>query len=316
MARKTSNFVIGLFVTIGALIAVMAIVWLGATKYLEKGEYYIAYFSESVQGLQVDSPVKYLGVEIGRVESIDLAPDHQLIEVIMKITREPAEEVDRQKVLPTLVAQLKPAGITGIVFIEVDIRKPHETVLLPEFEPASPYPVVATRSSGIRQLQMGFESAVDKFKEFDFKGISEQLIQTAEAAENFLAGDKTARIAENVESVTKRLDNVMTNLEEVTEEKPVEGVLKEARLAIRDVRSLVGTLNENVKAMQLAETGRQANRLVEGIDRSTRSITLDLRAASENLRRSSETLNGLLERLEASPSDILFSAPPETRRKE
>jgi len=85
MARKTSKFMIGLFVTFGVLIGMVAVVWLGASKYFEKGKTYVTFFDESVQGLQVDSAVKYRGVEVGRVEAIRVAPDNRLIEVVIKV---------------------------------------------------------------------------------------------------------------------------------------------------------------------------------------------------------------------------------------
>lgn len=85
MARKKSvYFVVGFFVTVGTLAAVSMILWLGASKYLRKGVKYVTYFDESVQGLQVDSAVKYRGVEIGSVEKIRVAPDDRLIEVVIK----------------------------------------------------------------------------------------------------------------------------------------------------------------------------------------------------------------------------------------
>ncbi|OGP87692.1 MAG: hypothetical protein A2157_18730 [Deltaproteobacteria bacterium RBG_16_47_11] len=117
MARRTSKFMIGLFVTIGILIGMVAVVWLGASKYFEKGATYVTYFDESVQGLQLDSAVKYRGVEAGRVEKIGVAPDHRLIEVTMNINL-------RGKIERDHVAQLKAVGITGIVFVELDRKEP------------------------------------------------------------------------------------------------------------------------------------------------------------------------------------------------
>ena len=76
---------IGLFVTIGVLIGLIAVVWLGASKYFEKGGTYVTYFNESVQGLQKDSTVKYRGVDVGRVEKIRVAADNNLIEVVIKV---------------------------------------------------------------------------------------------------------------------------------------------------------------------------------------------------------------------------------------
>jgi len=66
MPRKTSKFMVGLFVTVGVFIGLVAIIWLGASNYFEKGLMYVTYFDESVQGLQADSAVKYRGVEVSR----------------------------------------------------------------------------------------------------------------------------------------------------------------------------------------------------------------------------------------------------------
>ena len=50
-------------------------------KYFQKGSVYVTYFDESVQGLQVDSIVKFRGVDIGTVRKIGVAPDQRLVEV-------------------------------------------------------------------------------------------------------------------------------------------------------------------------------------------------------------------------------------------
>ena len=119
MARKTSKFMVGLFTIIGVVIGVIAIIWVGASRYFEKGNRYVTYFDESVQGLQKDSAVKYRGVEVGRVETIRVAPDNKLIAVVMKINLK--EDLTR-----TTIAQLKVAGITGLVFVELDRKQPED----------------------------------------------------------------------------------------------------------------------------------------------------------------------------------------------
>ena len=76
---------VGFFVAIGFTLAILVFIWLGMSRFLQKGRFYVTYFDESVQGLDVDSPVKYRGVFIGRVESIGVAPDSKLIKVVLKI---------------------------------------------------------------------------------------------------------------------------------------------------------------------------------------------------------------------------------------
>jgi hypothetical protein len=59
----------------------------------------------------------------------------------------------------------------------------------------------------------------------------------------------------------------------------------------------------------------KANQLVVGIDRRSRAITSELRDTSENLQKASETLQTLLDRLNTTPSDLIFSSPPAVRRQ-
>ena len=66
MSGKTSKFLIGLFVMGGVIIGAGIIVWIGASKYFQKGSTYVTFFDESVQGLQMDSSVKYRGVDVRR----------------------------------------------------------------------------------------------------------------------------------------------------------------------------------------------------------------------------------------------------------
>jgi len=110
----------------------------GASKYFEKERPGLTYFDESVQGLQVDSAVKYRGVEVGRVERIRVAPDHRLIEVVMKI--DPRGRLERE-----YVAQLKTAGITGIVLLSSTAKnRINQTLAEDHFCFGIPYHLVQT----------------------------------------------------------------------------------------------------------------------------------------------------------------------------
>ena len=129
MAQRRSYFLVGLFVIVGVLLGVAAVIWLGASKYFQKGSMYVTYFDESVLGLQVDSIVKYRGVDVGSVRQIGVAPDRRLVEVVMKI------DVQNFSV-GGVVAKLTLAGITGIVYVELDRKKQDQLALTPKgFEP-------------------------------------------------------------------------------------------------------------------------------------------------------------------------------------
>jgi phospholipid/cholesterol/gamma-HCH transport system substrate-binding protein len=328
MARKTSKFMIGLFVTIGALIGLIAVIWLGASKYFEKGATYVTFFNESVQGLQVDSTVKYRGVEVGRVEKIRVAPDSKLIEVVMKINL-------RADLVREYVAQLKAAGITGIVFVELNYKEPGEPDLSPKLTFASEYPIVASKPSDIAQIVSSVQVVLEDIKKIDTAGISNQIKSTLTVAQ----------------ATIEDLSRVVGGVEKAMAKGRLEDILTEANNTLTKIQNLASTADRQLKALNLAETGAhleattariekmvtsgeiekilteahgtvaKLNQVIEGLDRSIegldrRSVAVmkDIRVTSENLKSASESLEMLVERVYATPSDLLFGQPPPPRR--
>jgi phospholipid/cholesterol/gamma-HCH transport system substrate-binding protein len=312
---------IGLFVTVGILIGMVAIVWLGASKYFEKGATYVTYFDESVQGLQLDSAVKYRGVEVGRVEKIRVAPDNTLIEVAMKINL-------RGKLERDYVAQLKAAGITGIVFVELDRKEPDKPDLSPKITFASEYPVISSKPSDIKQLLTGIENVIQSFKKIDTEGISDQVKSTLKVLESTVAG----------------LNSVVGIVEKTLGAGKLEETVGEVRNTLLKLQDFVSDVQKELQALNLDKTGtnienatarldkivnsgeveailgevkgaaKKINQLVENLDKKTPEIANNIKATSDNLKRASESLEMLIDRVYASPSDLLFGQPPPPRR--
>ena len=321
MARKTSKFVIGLFVTIGALIGLIAVIWLGASKYFEKGNIYVTYFNESVQGLQVDSAVKYRGVEVGRVEKIRVAPDSKLIEVVMKINLR--GDLERE-----YVAQLKAAGITGIVFVELNYKEPGERDLSPKLTFATDHPIIASKPSDISQIVSSVQVVLEDIKKIDTAGISNQIKSTLTVAQTTI----------------ENLNSVIGGVEKAVAKGRLEDILIEVKNTFTKIQNLASNAEHQLQALNLAKTGAhletttariekmvtsgeiekiltevnetvtKLNQVIEGLDRRSVAVTNNIRVTSENLKRASESLEMLVERVYASPSDLLFGQPPPPRR--
>src|SRR6056297_3346379 len=113
MPSVRTQFSVGLFVVIGMAVVVIFILWLGLMQYFVEGRKYVAFFDESVQGLNKDSAVKYRGVDIGRVDDIRVAPDGRLVQIILEL-RQPLRDNE------DIFAQIKSVGITGIMFVELE----------------------------------------------------------------------------------------------------------------------------------------------------------------------------------------------------
>jgi phospholipid/cholesterol/gamma-HCH transport system substrate-binding protein len=298
MAGKTSKFMVGLFVALGIILTVAAIIWVGATKYFEKGNIYVTYFDESVQGLQKDSTVKYRGVEVGRVEQIKVAPDNRLIAVVMKINLK--EDLPR-----TDIAQLKVAGITGLVFVELDRQKPGEAALSPKVGFPSEYPIIPSRPSEIAKIMGGVNAVVNKFSEMDTRGIFDSVKSAVTQVEIFFRGKDMETIIANVKALTGTLKDSSKRIDELIAAGKLEDIVVEAQKALQETKKLMAAVQEEMRGMNLRETlGR------------TKEIATEIKATSENLRQTSETLESFANRINERPSDLLFGKPPQKRFNE
>lgn len=331
MARKNAPLIVGLFVTAGIIISVVTIIWLGASRYYEKGLTCVTYFDESVQGLQIDSLVKYRGVEIGSVKKIRVAPDGRLVEVVLLIKKKlfvPAE----------YVAQLKSAGITGIVFVELDRSTPHDIAHSPHLNFAAEYPIIPSEQSDIKQLFSSAEEILHKMATIDFKGLSDQFKSAGKSFEATFTGPRmksilahadsvsaqidattipqVTAILANVEQASQRLDTISQALATTLTDGRVDAVVTEAKGVMTDARSLIARIKTELEAMKLAETGQRTNRMAEQMEIRARVITQELITTSDNLRQASEKLDEVIQRVRDTPSELLFSKPPVLRRAE
>lgn len=307
MSVRSSKFLIGLFVIVGVLICAGIIIWVGAARLFVKGSQYAVYFDESVQGLQVDSAIKYRGVEIGKVQSIDVAPDYRLIEVNMKIDLE--GDLHNQT-----IASLKTAGITGIVFIELDRIKPGELANSPKlsFEPNKP--VIPSRQSEISRILDGTNVIMQNIKDIDFKGISDQLKNTSKAIENLAGSKQINNIMAHLESTSANLDDAIARINKTVTDGKVDRTVTEALGVLSDARKLIIQAKDEFDALKLREKSEQTDIVLRNIDKKTKTITNNLADTSENLRATSENLQKLSDSLNRDPSELIFTKPAPPRK--
>jgi phospholipid/cholesterol/gamma-HCH transport system substrate-binding protein len=318
---------IGLFVTIGIIMGIIAVIWLGAAQYFQKGKRYVSYFDESVQGLSVDSSVKYRGVEVGRVERINVAPDNRLIEVVMKIDLE-------EKFAENTVAQLKSVGITGLVFIELnryDKSIPDRVRI--EFE--APYPVIPSRESEISRIVSNIDTVMKRITEIDIEDSFQKIKRIVDVVESVVTDEKLQNILANLnesaarfEGLTREMEKTMRELRALTvESREIIGRLElektsssfnaaavEMKQTLSRVQDLVAEITETIRGMEFAERSEEAESLMSDLDNSARLAAVGIRDASESVTRAARSLETLVQRLSENPSDIIFGRSSRERR--
>lgn len=298
LKRQVPRFVVGLFTLLGFLLALVAIIWIGASHYFEKGRTYLTFFDESVQGLQRDSTVKYRGVDVGRVVDIRVAPDNRLIMVVMRIDM-------KDDLTKRLAAQLQLAGITGIVFINLDLQRPEDLARTPKITFPTEYPVIPSRPSEISRLLQSVDVVVSKFGEIDTRGVLDQVKATAAQIEIFFRGERMNEILKKVEATIGNLQSITARVDKLLAEGKVDRVFAEGADALKEVRLVAAALKTEFEELNLRDTVARVNRLVA-----------DIKYTGASLNQSLENLDLLLGRLKDRPSDIIFGGSPRPRFNE
>lgn len=101
-----------MLVLVSALIG--GVLWFSSGKsYRTEYDTYQTYMKESVAGLNLNAPVRYRGVEVGRVQKITLAPGNvEQVQLTLAIEHGTPVKVDT-------VALLQTHGLTGLTFVEL-----------------------------------------------------------------------------------------------------------------------------------------------------------------------------------------------------
>ena len=332
MASLKTKFTVGLFMLMGILIAIVAITWLGMSHYFEEGDLYVAYFDESVQGLDKDAPVKYRGVPVGRVVHIGVAPDSALIEVIMKIQ----PEWELENYLDEITAQLTSVSITGIVFIGLDRKRLPDTDRSPAISFKSRYPVIVTEPSDIKKYMEGLEDVLNQLSAMDVEGISnrakdtlDRLNQSIEEAriktissnillslsklEQILDSNKWISILDTLESASDSINRLGENADETVVE--VRQMVAKLDKIITDNGTGVSEAIKNFQdAMRNADMFMaDGSELIKKSSTSISTLVDYLLMTEQNLQIASENLNRFIEIIANQPSQLIFSEPPPPR---
>lgn len=115
METKVNYALVGAFVLALGAALIAGVLWLASGGgFQEKPTLYLALVDESVAGLNVNAPVKYRGVDVGKVRAIRLDPGNpEQVRLVFAIERGTPIKEDT-------VAVLKTQGLTGIAYVELD----------------------------------------------------------------------------------------------------------------------------------------------------------------------------------------------------
>jgi len=289
---------------LAAIAAAFAFVWWYSGRADRRVyENYEIYFEGSVSGLEQGSPVRYLGVDVGRVRRMSVARDDPgRVKVVAEVdSAAPLSGATR--------ARLGLLGLTGLLYIDLQLD--------PEGDPdaalaqGASFPVIPARKGGIEAFIERLPDLVTHVSEVmtrveklldekNLQAVSDSLgdIRAATAELPSLSRDAAALTAElrvaaaETTSLARRLDELAEK-----SQPSAEAALQSGRIAAEKFASAASSLERILTANEAALTGAAGQGAVE-----LQQLLLDMQEASAEVRT-------LARALRERPSSLLREEP-------
>lgn len=294
MESRFSYTLVGIFVlALGAALVGVAFWLYAGGEYPRQYNRYQAYFDESVAGLNLNAPVRYRGVSVGRVAEIGLAPDRSG-RVRLLLDLEQATPVKEDT-----VATLRMQGLTGLAQVELSGGSPDSPPLTAR--PPEKYPVIQTRPSLMTRLDTAVTSVLNN------------LNKTAENVNALTDAEMRA-------SLKRTLANVEATTRVLAQQMPVlEATLKSTAAASVEVGKLAQRLGQTAGAVErmandIAKTSGATRGVLEdarsGFSQFGSQTLPEVNALLTEMRDLSASLRRVSHELEQNPSSLVFGRPP------
>ncbi len=215
MSHSSNKTAIGIFTVVFGVLLVASIIFFGKFSFNRDKTQFVIYFSDSLNGLDVGSAVKFKGVKVGSVKRIKMQLDGSraedlsvpvVIEVDHANTSTPSENLTGEKldaaILQGLRARLQLTSVvTGLLYVDLDFM-PGTPIILHREAEAFGIPEIPTVPSNTSQMMKAVSTILQDLSNAKFSELSAQLKQTAERINRGLAEIEFKKINDNVVRLT------------------------------------------------------------------------------------------------------------------
>ena len=316
--KKANPTTLGLFVVLGVALGAVAVFLFSSRTLFHPMEESILYFDGSLKGLNPGAPVKFRGVNIGRVQHVFIrhnqATNDFAMPVIIAIDKKVAQaksdqnlELGSQERLDLLIRQGFRARldadslVTGVLYVSLDVvRNPPP----PAFHQISPeYHEIPTLPSGVQRF-------LENLEELDLPGISIKLNALLARLDTSVRELDIRQISAGITNLLGSANNLVTTPDLTNAITAARGALERAQVLVGRIDnrvdpladSLTNTLSDARKA--LADL-RLAIQNVSGLIGPQSSFGSDLSQALQQLSNASRAVADLARFLERNPDALV-----------
>jgi ABC-type transporter Mla subunit MlaD len=312
MATPTNHWKLGLFVVVGVLVGLGAVLVLGARSLRRETVKYETFMDESVQGLEVGSPVKFRGVTIGSVSNIGIGPDRRHVQltsalavddmVLMGLAYGDKDKV-QVHVPPEVRIQLASAGITGVKFLLLDFFdvKSNPRPALPFATPDNYIPATV---STMKNLEDAVVHAVDRFPE-----MADALLAVLAKLDALLDGVNAQRLPEKTATALKEADETLIGIKKTFADVRSDKLSVHAQQTLERLDVTVGHMNSILARVEgdkgVIVSAERASDALGDVASNASGMTDELGATLRDVQQAAQSIQKLTDALERD-SDMLL----------
>jgi len=300
MDRDPNYVAVGAFVLLVIAMAASFVFWYTDQRDKRTYQRYEIYFPGTVSGLSAGSPVRYLGVDVGKVARILLDPEQRnRVEVIADI--ESSAPIDGRT-----QASLSLQGVTGLLFI--DLQQDRDAKVPQELAQGLHYPIIrSARSdfdvllSNLPQLTTHLVELVVHFNE----------VFSDENVHSFRATLENARLAsERLPATIREAQDLLADVRHMTQE--VQGAAADLRAIEAHAAPDVETAIANVRHLteNLAKTSDRLDQFIAdnepGVSRFTHQSLPEFEQLLRESRQAARDFRDLSRSLKQNPSQLIY----------
>jgi paraquat-inducible protein B len=315
MAAPTNHYKLGLFVIVGFAAAILAGILFAGVHIRKNTIRYHSYFNESVQGLDLGSPVKFRGVTIGNVSAIEIAPDHRIVDVVseldtkdvmrMGLTEAGTEHgAEKFAIPPDLRAQLNSQGITGVKFVAIDFFdvKSNPPPVLPFTVPAGHY--IPAASSMMKNLEDTITKAMDRLPE-----MVDATVLIMRRIDGLFATLEAQDVSGKAVATLGHADTMMSTLQSTLERIDKNDLGGKTATTLTDLNVAINKMNKILDGIGgqkgLLASAQHATDAFGEVGRAGRGTQKDLDATLRDVSEAAESIRALVDAIERDPDMLL-----------
>jgi len=302
MDRDPNYVAVGAFVLLVIAMAVSFVFWYTGQQDKHTYQRYEIYFDGSVSGLSAGSPVRYLGVDVGKVVRISLDPlQRQRVQVIADVDSSAPLDAGTQ-------ASLSLQGVTGLLFIDLDEDpRPKSTGPLPQ---GQHYPMIGSSRSNIDVLLRTLPALATRMVELVDRFtvlFSDDNVRSITATL-----DNARRASEHLPQTMQDVQALVADVRHTTEE--VQGIAGELHGVVHQAAPDVEAAAANIRRVSdaLAQTSERLDRFVldnePGLSRFTQQSLPEFEQLLRESRQAARDFRDLSRSLKANPSQLIYES--------